>query len=132
MTDTVTTHVLNDGPRNYIINIQNVSDGTGESAVQKVDISTLVGPEGKVGLPPSRFAIESCRWDVQGFTSVQILFDATTDDEALTLSGNGYDEYPSHIQDPQSTGSTGDINVTTNGAINGASYDITLCLIKKQ
>jgi len=132
MTDTVTTHTTEDGPRYHVIHIQNLSDGTGESAVQKVDISTLLGPDGKVGLAPSRFAIKSCRWDVQGFTSVQVLFDATTDDEALTLSGNGYDEFDPPIQDPQSTGTTGDIRVTTNGAINGASYDITLTLIKKQ
>jgi len=131
MTDTVNSDVLIDGLRNYVIRLQNVSDGTGESAVTKVDISALAGPDGINA--PSYFAIEQIEYSIQGMDYVQILFDATTDDEAATLSGQGYSDYRGvgGHNDPQSTGTTGDINLTTSGAVSGGSYDITLHLRKK-
>jgi hypothetical protein len=131
MVDTVNVDVLQDGPRSYVVRLQNVSDGTGESAVKKVDASTLVGPAGKTGLAPTYFAAESIQYDVQGFGYVQLLFDATTDDELATLSGQGYLEFDPAFNDPKSTGTTGDILLTTSGASNGSSYDITLKLRKK-
>lgn len=131
MTDTVTTQVLNNGPRNYVVRLLSQSDGTGESAVTKVDISTLVGPDGKNA--PTTLAIEKAEWSIQGMSAVRLLFDATTDDEAMNLTGNGYaDFHGSNINDPKSTGTTGDIKVTTVGAISGGTYDITLHLKKKQ
>ena len=39
MADTVTSKTIEDGPRTAIMYFTNVSDGTGESAVAKVDVS---------------------------------------------------------------------------------------------
>ena len=36
MADAVTTQIIQDGPRNAVIKFTNISDGTGESAVDKV------------------------------------------------------------------------------------------------
>ena len=41
MADAVTTQVLQDGERQYIAKFTNISDGTGESKVTKIDVSTL-------------------------------------------------------------------------------------------
>ena len=41
MADAVTTTTVNDGPKKAIIYCTNTSDGTGEAAVTKVDISEL-------------------------------------------------------------------------------------------
>ena len=41
MADAVTTQTIIDGERNCIMKFTNVSDGTGESAVAKVDVSAL-------------------------------------------------------------------------------------------
>ena len=41
MADAVTTQVLQDGERQYIAKFTNLSDGTGESKVTKIDVSTL-------------------------------------------------------------------------------------------
>lgn len=131
MADAVSSNVIADGRRNYKIKLTNISDGTGESAVSKIDISTLVGPDGTNA--PSYFAVHSIEYDVQGFTSVVLYFDATADDELAILSGQGFFNYDGALfNDPQSTGTTGDIKLTTNGATSGATYDITLHLIKKQ
>ena len=133
MADAVTTTVLNNGPRNYVVKLTNISDGTGEAAVKKVDISTLGGPEG-TDVAPVSFAIKSCEWAIQGITTVKILFDATSDDVGLLLNpGNGYADFASSYKnDPKSTGFTGDIMLTTAGAESGGTYDLTLHLVKKQ
>ena len=41
MADTVTSQTLIDGERTVIMKFTNISDGTGESAVLKVDVSAL-------------------------------------------------------------------------------------------
>ena len=41
MADTVTTQIIEQGERNVVMKFTNVSDGTGESAVAKVDVSAL-------------------------------------------------------------------------------------------
>lgn len=127
MTDTVDTAVLLNGKRKYIIRLTNICDGTGESGVVKADISTLLDANGVV---PTSFAIESIQWAIQGFTSVRLLFDATTDDEAAILTGNGYREYDPPLKDPRSTGFTGDLLLTTAGDASGNTYDILIVLIK--
>lgn len=132
MADTVDTRVLEDGQRNHIVRLTNISDGTGESAVVKVDASTLIGPDGKVGLPPAAFAIVYADWSIQGFTSVRVEFDATANDEGLVINGNGERYFDPPLSDPRSSGFTGDIVVTTAGATSGATYDILLHLKKKQ
>ena len=41
MADAVTTQIIQDGPRNAVIKFTNISDGTGESAVDKVIVGNL-------------------------------------------------------------------------------------------
>jgi hypothetical protein len=127
MADTVDTIVLFSGRRRRVIRITNVSDGTGESAVVKVDKSALTGPD---GTEPSKLVIEWIEHTIQGFSSVRLLWDHTTDDEAVVLSGNGAKDYRSAggLIDPASAGDTGDLLLTTAGAISGATYDITIGL----
>jgi hypothetical protein len=126
MADAVDTIVLRQGRNKHIVRLLNISDGTGEAAVVKVDISTLTGPD---GTPPTKTVIEEIEWSIQGFTSVRLLWDHTTDDEIAALAaGNGYKNYKNSggLVDPASAGDTGDILLTTAGAVSGATYDITL------
>lgn len=127
MADTVDNKVIFTGPNKYIIRCTNVSDGTGESAVAKVDISTLTGPDHVNA--PTKTVIEEIQWSIQGFTSVRLFWDHTTDDEIAVLgTGNGYFNFKNAggLVDPASSGGTGDIVLTTAGAVSGATYDITL------
>lgn len=132
MADTVNVQVIADDIRNYVVKLSCKSDGTGESAVTKVDISTLAGPV--PGVAPDSLALREVQYDIQGFTSIELFYDADTDDELLKISGNGYMfwGHQGNVQDPESTGATGDIKLTSNGAVNGATYDMTLHFIKKQ
>lgn len=129
MADAVDTIVQFSGTRRHIVRLTNVSDGTGESAVIKVDISTLTNSK---GVAPTRVNVESIQWAIQGFSSVKLLWDHTTDDELAVLSaGTGYRDFSQAgaLKDPSSTGGTGDILLTTVGASATATYDILLSLI---
>lgn len=126
MVDAVSTNYVFKGTRKVTIKLTNISDGTGESTVTKVDLSTLIGPN---GLPPTRTVIESIEANIQGFTSVKLYWDHTTNDEMVVL-GSGFNyfnwEDSGGLVDPASSGGTGDIILTTTGASATATYDITL------
>lgn len=129
MADSVNTNVQFNGSRRYIVRLTNKSDGTGESAVKKVDISLL--RNGK-GIAPTAVNVRSIQWSMQGFSSVQLFWDHTTDDLIDNLAtGNGYRDYgeDSVLADPRSSGGDGSILLTTNGAVSGATYDLLLELI---
>lgn len=133
MTDVVDSIVLESTIQRYVVRLTNVSDSTGESAVAKVDKSTLVASN---GLEPRDLIIDEIEWSIQGFTSVRLFWDHTTDDEALVLgAGSGYRSFwgSGGLKDPRSAGGTGDILLTTAGATSGATYDIVLnCRLQPQ
>ncbi len=128
MADTVTSAVLpaatGQSTRHYGVRLTNVSDGTGESNVVKIDISTLTGPD---GLTTTTFPIEELVWNIQGFTSVRLTWDHNTDIVIDILSGQGYRDYRNYgLLCDSGTGGTGDVLLTTAGAVSGATYDITI------
>jgi len=128
MADVVSTQVIQKGPRYYIARFTNISDGTGESLVTKVDISTLDLGDGTA---PTKTSIKEIQYSIQGFTSVRLYWDHSTDDIIDVLAvGNGYREYGSlgFLNDPGSAGGTGNILLTTAGASATATYDITLVI----
>lgn len=133
MPDSVATKVVFDGFVKHVKRFTNSSDGSGESDVLKVDKSGLTGPQ--PGVEPGSLALEWIEWSIQGFTSVLLEWDHDTDDRIVLLApGNGYLDFRDvgRNQDPKSAGGTGDVLLTTAGAINGATYDITVCFRKKQ
>lgn len=125
MADTVDSLVLQSNGKHHIVRLTNISDGTGETDVVKVDVSTLTNSQGKV---VTRTRIKELWWNIQGFTSVRLEWDATTDDEIAVLAGSGYLDLHKlgGLLDPASAGATGDILLTTAGAVSGATYTIVL------
>ena len=130
MADSVTLQTILDGPRNLVMNFTNLSDGTGESAVLKVDVSALA--PNQYGQACTSVNIWKVKYDIFGM-SVSILWDATADVRALILSGFGEQDYSkvSGIPNNAGAGNTGDILFTTNGASAGDTYSIELHCLKK-
>lgn len=126
MADTVDTLVVYSSPRKYVVRLTNISDGTGESAVVKVDKSALTGP---TGAAPSKLMVEKIEYACSGM-QVRLHWDATTDDEIAMLDGAGFFDWTEvgGLEDPASTGTTGDIILTTFGHGVGDAYTITLYL----
>lgn len=139
MADTVATHVLLDSKTHYVAHFTNISDGTGESAVTKVDKSAI-GVASDAAEAAS-LDIEKISWNCDGM-AVRVLFDHTTDDLAMVLSGSGSIDFTASplagiegisklaLKDPRSTGGTGDVLFTTTGHTSGDTYNVTLWLRK--
>lgn len=126
MADAVDTLTLVKGSKRIVVRLTNISDGTGESAVVKIDKSGLTGPD---GTEPSKLVIERVEYDIQGFTSIRLYWDHTTDDEICVLGpGVGYLDWREvgGLVDPGSAGETGDVILTTNGHSSGDTYTITI------
>ena len=132
MADAVTSTTISDGTHKAVIQLTNLSDGTGEDAVNKVDVSGLATRED--GTACSSVLIEKVSHSIIGFTQVQLLFDATTNTIALGLAqdSNGHMDFSEFggLKNTSGSGKTGDILLTTIGASSNDSYVIVLELIK--
>lgn len=131
MADAVTTEYIYGGQRRKVLHLTNISDGTGENAVVKIDVSTLTfgGQASGKSTVPTYVTIDMIDFNIQGFASVRLFFDATTDDEVAMLPAGVGTIYWNAIggkTDPKSSGTTGDVLLTTNGGASGSTYDITI------
>ena len=131
MADAVTSQTIADGERNVVMKFTNVSDGSGEAAVVKVDVSAL--SSNSRGVACSEVRLMQVRYAVVGM-SVQIYFDATANVLLLEIaeSSNGNLEFDDFGGIPNNSGSgkTGDILFTTVGHTSGDTYMIVLEMIK--
>ena len=131
MADVVTSQTIQDGSRNAVLKYTNASDGTGESAVKKVDVSAL--STNAAGESCTSVQINKIWWQCTGM-SVKIEFDASTNVLAIGLSedSSGYHDYSDFSGIPNNAGSgkTGDLDFTTVGHSSGDTYMIILELIK--
>lgn len=120
MADTVSSQTLIDDARNVVMKFTNLSDGTGESAVLKVDVSALVGA-------PTRVKINKVHYSVAGMVAT-LLWGATTDVRILDLQGDGCFDAREFggLYNNAGTGVTGDILLTTSGHSLNDSYTIIL------
>ena len=131
MADAVSTTTIIDGTHRAVIQLTNLSDGSGEAAVQKIEVAALNSRAD--GTACNGVFIDKVHHSVVGFTQVQLLWEATTNSIAIALaeSSNGHMNF-SDFGGIQSYGSgkTGDIMLTTIGAANLDSYVIILDLLK--
>ena len=129
MADTVASQTLADGPKTAVLKLTNISDGSGESAVTKVDVSALQAESG-TGKACAGATIQQMWYDCSGMT-VDILWDASSDVICWTLSGYGfYDFRQAGPLINNESSPTGDINFTTTGHSSGDRYTVMLALRK--
>jgi len=132
MADAVTSQTIIDGPQTAVLKFTNISDGTGESAVTKVDVSALNASAD--GDPCTGVVIERLWWQCIGM-KVQILWDATADAFCIELGENqsGDHDYTDFggLTNNAGAGKTGDINFTTVGATAADTYTVIMYLRKK-
>jgi hypothetical protein len=125
MADVVTTQVLKQNPSTVVLKLTNVSDGTGEASVLKVDASTFTGHQAG-----AKFNINKIAYNITG-GSVVLTFDGATDATAVVLSGDGMlrldEEMAAPIPDNSVT-PTGDILLSTRNFTAASGYTIILNL----
>lgn len=131
MVDAVTSQTLVDGERRAVMRFTNISDGTGESDITKVDVSTL--NTNLKGESCTKVRIRKAKFSNSGM-SVKIAWDADTDVTAIVIGSDSgeldFEEYGDIINNA-GTGVTGDIKFSTAGQSANDTYDITLHMIKE-
>ena len=136
MADAVTSQTLSDGATTAVMKFTNISDGNGESAVKKVDVSALTASPtaaacARVHITQIWYAISGMRIDLE--------WDASTNVKALILGGGvtleptvGHLDFRSFggIKNNAGGGITGDIDLTTIHHTSNDAYTIILELKK--
>ena len=137
MADAVTSQTLVDTDKRAVIKLTNLSDGSGESAVAKVDVSALNA--NAKGETCSRVTIDQIWYDVGGMR-VDLEWAATTNVKALMLGGSaaagnvqGHLDFRSFggVKNTEASGVDGDIDLTTSGHTNLDHYTIVLEMRKQ-
>jgi hypothetical protein len=141
MADVVTTQILENGPRFIVVKFTNLSDGTGETDVVKID-ATLTGPYGvtvqgqqffpgvHLKLVDLKYSVFSMGLRIQWVGSPNnedmLVLQATDHWQMLDERGGfGGLTVPAGL-----AGVTGSIAFTTVGAGSGSGYTIIMKLVK--
>lgn len=121
-----------DSDRVAIIQLTSTSDGTGEAAVKKVDVSAL--SDSSTGQACTGVRLAKIVYSTFGM-SVKLLWDATADTICWDLNADyttdeDFTEFGGVRNTAAASGKTGDIMLTTTGHSDGDSYVIVLTLYK--
>jgi len=130
MADAVTTQILFQGAKVLVMKFTNISDGTGETNVVKVNISTLLPYQGN---PCVDVQIDKIYAMTHGL-EIKLNWAATTPQLIMTIPQNVmstqvYDEFGG-INNNAGAGKTGNITFTTSNASAGDMYTIILVMRK--
>ena len=125
MADIVSTQVLSDTSGvKYVAKMTNISDGSGESLVKKIDASetTFMTEDGER-------KIAKIWWSVNAISKkacVELLWDGVTNATGILMSGQGYwdlrtagNSIPNNATTP-----TGDVLLSTRDFVSGDNYTI--------
>jgi hypothetical protein len=132
MADAVTSQTLADGDKIAVIKLTNISDGTGESSVKKIDVSALAA--NSAGAACAHATINQIWYDIGGMR-VALEWNATSNVVAAVLGGSaaagnvsGYMDFRSFggLKNTLASGYDGDIDLTTHGHTNHDHYTIVL------
>lgn len=126
MTDAVLKQTIFAGTDKVCVHWTNISDGTGESAVKKLDISTLTGPKGTA---PTKLSLLK----IEGYTNIMSVkvysnFGTTPITWAVPVGAFeslSYVDVGGLVDTGTGTGD-GSVMVTTGGATAAATYDLKL------
>ena len=138
MADAVTSQTLSDGGKTAVIKLTNISDGSGEASVKKIDVSTLT-KNPVTNADCTRVSIQQIWYDIGGMR-VALEWAASSNVVAAVLGGSaaagnvqGHMDFRSFggIKNTEASGVDGDIDLTTHGHTAHDHYTIILELKKK-
>ena len=125
MADTVTTQTIADTSGvKFVAKLTNLSDGSGETLVKKIDASelTFMSEDGNRSIARVYYSINTS----DRKSGVEILWDGATNATALFLSGQGFMDFrtdgnsiPNNATTP-----TGDVLLATKNFASGDNYTI--------
>jgi|TARA_R100000479_G_C6386536_1_gene203197 hypothetical protein len=129
--DAVNVTTIEDGERQLVVQLTNLSDSTGESKVTKIDVSAL--NSNAVGASCNEVRIQEIWAQVHGFDGVQLWYDADTDVVAFNAGVGWTHQDYSNVGGLKmyGTNATGDILLSTLGTeASGDAYEIVIRAVK--
>jgi len=130
MADAVASQIIFDGTRTAVMKFTNISDGTGESAVLKVDVSALTSYQGQTCTGVNIVNLDA----ITAGMGVNLLWDASTDVICYTVGADQFVSFDFNrfggLSNNAGAGKTGDLLFTTVGASSGDRYTIVLEMVK--
>tara|TARA_B100000029_G_C17214538_1_gene829372 strand:+ start:304 stop:696 length:393 start_codon:yes stop_codon:yes gene_type:complete len=125
MADIVSTQVISDTSGvKYVAKMTNISDGSGESLVKKIDASatTFMTEDANRTIAKIWFSVNA----ISKKACVELLWEGATNATGVLLSGQGYwdlrtagNSIPNNAITP-----TGDVLLSTHDFVNGDNYTI--------
>ena len=125
MADTVTTQTIADTSGvKFVAKLTNLSDGSGETLVKKIDASelTFMSEDGNRSIARVYYSINTS----DRKSGVEILWDGVTNATALFLSGQGFMDFRTdgNSISNNATTPTGDVLLSTKNFASGDNYTI--------
>jgi len=127
MADAVTTQTIADTAGvKYVCKLTNISDGTGETLINKVDSSelTFMSEDGNRTIAKVYWSVNTANTK----SAVELVWDGATNATALVLSGQGFMNFrvdgnsiPNNSITP-----TGDVLLSTKNFASGDNYTIVV------
>ena len=127
MADIVTTQVLSDTSGvKYVAKLTNLSDGSGESLVTKVDASgtTFMSEDGNRKIAKIWYSVNT----TNPKACVELLWDGASNATAVLLGGQGYWDLRTAGNEitNNATTPTGDVLLSTRNFVSGDNYTLVL------
>jgi hypothetical protein len=132
MADTVTSQTLKDHASAWAVKLTNISDGTGETNVTKVNANTLIASNGDGS---TRLSITKLFWNIARGTSslqdprVTLSWAGSSNTTIVTLTGSGTLDLTTGLQAPftnNAPNTAGNIILSTTGFTASAAYTLVL------
>ena len=125
MADIVTTQVLSDTSGvKYVAKMTNISDGSGESLIKKIDASTttFMTEDGNRKIAKIWWSVNTTKANA----SVELVWDGDTNATAILLNGQGYWDLRTAGNEiiNNATTPTGDVLLSTRDFVAGDNYTI--------
>ena len=125
MADIVTSQVLSDTSGvKYVAKMTNISDGSGESLVKKIDASTttFMTADGNRKIAKIWWSVNTTKANA----SVELVWDGDTNATAILLNGQGYWDLRTAGNEiiNNATTPTGDVLLSTRDFVVGDNYTI--------
>ena len=125
MADIVTTQVLSDTSGvKYVAKMTNISDGSGESLVKKIDASTttFMTADGNRKIAKIWWSVNTTKANA----SVELVWEGDTNATAILLNGQGYWDLRTAGNEiiNNATTPTGDVLLSTRDFVVGDNYTI--------
>ena len=125
MADAVTTQTITDTSGvKYVVKLTNVSDGTGETLVKKVDASelTFMTEDGNRKISRVWYSVNTAN----SKSAVELIWDGVTNSTSIILGGNGYMDLRTAGNEIVNTATTptGDVLLSTKNYAIGDNYTI--------